>query len=212
MVFHTNLTWEFVRPFIGKQGKIRDGSCFYFISHGKRSMQANFGTCITIWTILPLIFRTNRLDIEQKKKLHSLFLANISEDTEILIKWAWVAYGVTVSVGILSVLHFLATCRIMCQQSHSHPKCLAHRVHLWRSHFRKLMAPVGHLGQLLLGMCRWLRTPTPFLSISHLGHFWATGPPKMWPHCNFLKRQPHFSQSCCENANPSSGTSPVAHY
>ena len=58
MVLHTNLIWEFVRLFIVEQGKIRDGSCFYFIPHAVRSRQANFGTCITFRTILPLIFRT----------------------------------------------------------------------------------------------------------------------------------------------------------
>ena len=42
MVFHTNLIWEFVRLFIVEQGKIRDGSCFYFIPHAVRSRQANF--------------------------------------------------------------------------------------------------------------------------------------------------------------------------
>ena len=46
VVFHANLMWEFVRLFIVEQGKIREGSSFYFIPHAKRSWQANFGTCI----------------------------------------------------------------------------------------------------------------------------------------------------------------------
>ena len=46
VVFHTNLMSEFVMLFIVEQGKIRDGSCFYFILHAKRNRQAKFGTCI----------------------------------------------------------------------------------------------------------------------------------------------------------------------
>jgi len=40
-----NLISEFVRLFFVEQCKIRDWSCFYFILHANRGMQANFGTC-----------------------------------------------------------------------------------------------------------------------------------------------------------------------
>ena len=53
----------------------------------------------------------------------------------------------------------------------------------------------------------------------HLSHFWANYfltlkvPKKCDPILvTLLKRRPHYSQSSRENATPSSGTSPVAHY
>ena len=43
MFSHTNLIWECFRSFIGEQGKIRDGSCFFVIWYANTRMQAMFG-------------------------------------------------------------------------------------------------------------------------------------------------------------------------